>query len=134
MVQRLTYRRRLAYNTASNGRKIVKTPGGKLVYQEMAADTVDLLFLNLLTFIILNALSIHEGGPRSYLYERSSVSPVEHIFLRKLCSQISASEEGRFRPNLRRHQAAPSRCPRRPTPRSFQALPTTKDCTSLSYY
>merc|ERR1712083_443472 len=33
MVQRLTYRRRLAYNTASNARKIVKTPGGKLVYQ-----------------------------------------------------------------------------------------------------
>ncbi len=35
MVQRLTYRRRLAYNTASNGRKIVKTPGGKLVYQRV---------------------------------------------------------------------------------------------------
>ena len=44
MVQRLTYRRRLAYNTASNGRKIVKTPGGKLVYQEMAAETVDAKF------------------------------------------------------------------------------------------
>merc|ERR1712109_119040 len=36
MVQRLTYRRRLAYNTSSNGRKIVKTPGGKLVYQRVA--------------------------------------------------------------------------------------------------
>merc|ERR1711957_146000 len=35
MVQRLTYRRRLAYNTTSNGRKIVKTPGGKLVYQKV---------------------------------------------------------------------------------------------------
>merc|ERR1712066_1064238 len=35
MVQRLTYRRRLAYNTSSNGRKIVKTPGGKLVYQHI---------------------------------------------------------------------------------------------------
>merc|ERR1712174_4899 len=35
MVQRLTYRRRLSYNTASNGRKIVKTPGGKLVYQNI---------------------------------------------------------------------------------------------------
>ncbi|XP_013385967.1 60S ribosomal protein L34 [Lingula anatina] len=32
MVQRLTYRRRLSYNTRSNQRKISKTPGGKLVY------------------------------------------------------------------------------------------------------
>merc|ERR1711976_153619 len=30
--QRLTYRRRLSYNTKSNRRKITKTPGGKLVY------------------------------------------------------------------------------------------------------
>ncbi|XP_071553117.1 large ribosomal subunit protein eL34-like [Panulirus ornatus] len=29
---RLTYRRRLSYNTPSNRRKIVKTPGGRLVY------------------------------------------------------------------------------------------------------
>merc|ERR1739848_395685 len=35
MVQRLTYRRRLAYNTTSNRRKIVKTPGGRLVYQSI---------------------------------------------------------------------------------------------------
>ncbi|GAX76512.1 hypothetical protein CEUSTIGMA_g3958.t1 [Chlamydomonas eustigma] len=33
MVQRLTYRRRHAYHTASNRTRIVKTPGGKLVYQ-----------------------------------------------------------------------------------------------------
>ncbi|CAG2118109.1 unnamed protein product [Medioppia subpectinata] len=32
MVQRLTYRRRLSYNTQSNRRRISKTPGGKLVY------------------------------------------------------------------------------------------------------
>merc|ERR1712018_112245 len=32
MVQRLTYRRRLSYNTKSNRRKISKTPGGRLVY------------------------------------------------------------------------------------------------------
>ncbi|KAL1936761.1 hypothetical protein VTP01DRAFT_895 [Rhizomucor pusillus] len=32
MVQRLTYRRRLSYNTRSNRVKVVKTPGGKLVY------------------------------------------------------------------------------------------------------
>merc|ERR1712042_34209 len=32
MVQRLTYRRRHSYNTKSNKVKIVKTPGGKLVY------------------------------------------------------------------------------------------------------
>ncbi|CAG5094817.1 Oidioi.mRNA.OKI2018_I69.XSR.g13889.t1.cds [Oikopleura dioica] len=37
MVQRLTYRRRLAYNTASNGRKIVKTPGGKLRVKKAAS-------------------------------------------------------------------------------------------------
>ena len=30
---RLTYRRRLSYNTTSNRVKVVKTPGGKLVYQ-----------------------------------------------------------------------------------------------------
>ncbi|CAL4063578.1 unnamed protein product, partial [Meganyctiphanes norvegica] len=29
---RLTYRRRLSYNTQSNRRHIVKTPGGRLVY------------------------------------------------------------------------------------------------------
>ncbi len=33
MVQRVTYRRRLSYNTASNQVKKVKTPGGKLVLQ-----------------------------------------------------------------------------------------------------
>uniref|UniRef100_H2XKS6 Large ribosomal subunit protein eL34 n=1 Tax=Ciona intestinalis TaxID=7719 RepID=H2XKS6_CIOIN len=32
MVQRLTYRRRLSYNTSSNRRRISKTPGGRLVY------------------------------------------------------------------------------------------------------
>eukprot|EP01122_Echinamoeba_exundans_P005123 TRINITY_DN15297_c1_g1_i1.p1 TRINITY_DN15297_c1_g1~~TRINITY_DN15297_c1_g1_i1.p1 ORF type:complete len:121 (+),score=39.85 TRINITY_DN15297_c1_g1_i1:34-396(+) len=33
MVQRLTYRRRHAYNTKSNSVKPVKTPGGRLVVQ-----------------------------------------------------------------------------------------------------
>ncbi|KAG5887477.1 hypothetical protein JTB14_008195 [Gonioctena quinquepunctata] len=33
MVQRLVFRRRLSYNTKSNRRHIVRTPGGKLVYQ-----------------------------------------------------------------------------------------------------
>uniref|UniRef100_A0A7S1M9W6 Large ribosomal subunit protein eL34 n=1 Tax=Alexandrium catenella TaxID=2925 RepID=A0A7S1M9W6_ALECA len=32
MVQRLTYRRKVRYNTQSNKQKIVKTPGGKLVF------------------------------------------------------------------------------------------------------
>uniref|UniRef100_A0AC34QND2 Large ribosomal subunit protein eL34 n=1 Tax=Panagrolaimus sp. JU765 TaxID=591449 RepID=A0AC34QND2_9BILA len=32
MVQRCTYRRRTSYNTASNGRRVVKTPGGKNVF------------------------------------------------------------------------------------------------------
>ncbi|KAK9462762.1 60S ribosomal protein eL34 [Lipomyces oligophaga] len=33
MAQRLTYRTRNSYNTRSNKVKVVKTPGGKLVYQ-----------------------------------------------------------------------------------------------------
>merc|ERR1711953_1012011 len=33
MVQRITYRRRLSYNTNSNRRKKARTPGGKLVFQ-----------------------------------------------------------------------------------------------------
>merc|ERR1712079_187797 len=33
MVQRVTYRRRLSYNTRSNRRKIVRTPGGRLTFQ-----------------------------------------------------------------------------------------------------
>ncbi|CAI4228429.1 unnamed protein product [Auanema sp. JU1783] len=33
MAQRVTYRRRLSYNTKSNKTRIVKTPGGRLVYQ-----------------------------------------------------------------------------------------------------
>ncbi|KAF4516936.1 hypothetical protein B566_EDAN008025 [Ephemera danica] len=33
MVQRLVYRRRLSYNTTSNRRRVVRTPGGRLVYQ-----------------------------------------------------------------------------------------------------
>ncbi|CAB4057747.1 RP-L34e [Lepeophtheirus salmonis] len=33
MVQRITYRRRLSYNTKSNRRKVIRTPGGKLVFQ-----------------------------------------------------------------------------------------------------
>merc|ERR1712014_472877 len=32
MVQRITYRRRLAWNTSSNQRRVSKTPGGKLVF------------------------------------------------------------------------------------------------------
>ena len=32
MVQRLTYRRHVPWNTKSNKTRIVKTPGGKLVY------------------------------------------------------------------------------------------------------
>ena len=31
-MQRLTLRRRLSYNTKSNRRKVVKTPGGRLTY------------------------------------------------------------------------------------------------------
>ena len=38
MVQRITYRRRLSYNTKSNKRKVVRTPGGKLVFQVSWTD------------------------------------------------------------------------------------------------
>jgi large subunit ribosomal protein L34e len=33
MAQRLTLKRRLSYNTLSNKRRVVKTPGGRLTYQ-----------------------------------------------------------------------------------------------------
>uniref|UniRef100_A0A8D2PQN4 Ribosomal protein L34 n=1 Tax=Zosterops lateralis melanops TaxID=1220523 RepID=A0A8D2PQN4_ZOSLA len=32
MVQRLTYRRRLSYNTASNKTRLSRTPGNRIVY------------------------------------------------------------------------------------------------------
>ncbi|KAG0060671.1 60S ribosomal protein L34, partial [Linnemannia elongata] len=32
MAQRLTYRRRLSYNTKSNRTRVVKTPGGRLTW------------------------------------------------------------------------------------------------------
>ena len=33
MIKPITYCRRLSYNTKSNKRKVVRTPGGKLVFQ-----------------------------------------------------------------------------------------------------
>jgi large subunit ribosomal protein L34e len=35
MAQRVTLRTRKSYNTKSNRRRLVKTPGGKLVYQKV---------------------------------------------------------------------------------------------------
>ena len=35
MAQRVTIRKRTPYNTNSNRRRIVKTPGGKLVYHHI---------------------------------------------------------------------------------------------------
>ncbi|CAE6394215.1 unnamed protein product [Rhizoctonia solani] len=35
MAQRVTIRKRTPYNTKSNRRRVVKTPGGKLVYQHL---------------------------------------------------------------------------------------------------
>lgn len=35
MVQRVTYRRRNGYNTKSNRVRVVKTPGGRLVYHHL---------------------------------------------------------------------------------------------------
>merc|ERR1712146_621323 len=39
MVQRLTYRRRHCYATRSNVTRVVRTPGGKLVFQYMKKKT-----------------------------------------------------------------------------------------------
>ena len=41
MAQRVTYRRRLSYNTKSNKIRVVKTPGGKLavLYRKKTANT-----------------------------------------------------------------------------------------------
>ncbi|KAJ3329194.1 60S ribosomal protein L34 [Blyttiomyces sp. JEL0837] len=38
-MQRVTYRRRLSYNTKSNKHRVVKTPGGRLVYQRVRKNT-----------------------------------------------------------------------------------------------
>lgn len=35
MVQRVVYRRRNTYNTASNKQRIIRTPGNKLVYHHV---------------------------------------------------------------------------------------------------
>lgn len=35
MAQRVTLRKRTPYNTTSNRRRVVKTPGGKLVYHHL---------------------------------------------------------------------------------------------------
>ena len=35
MAQRVTIRKRTPYNTTSNRRRVVKTPGGKLVYHHL---------------------------------------------------------------------------------------------------
>ncbi|KAL9673597.1 hypothetical protein QQ045_029858 [Rhodiola kirilowii] len=35
MVQRLTYRKRHSYSTKSNQNRVIKTPGGELVYQTL---------------------------------------------------------------------------------------------------
>jgi len=42
MVARLTYRKHIRYNTKGNKQKIVKTPGGKLVFQQLknSKDTI----------------------------------------------------------------------------------------------
>merc|ERR1711937_505224 len=75
MVQRLTYRRRLSYNTASNGRKIVKTPGGKLVYQNIGK------FASVPNVLILASPSeelsapAHANWPRCQNAPRPSLAP-----------------------------------------------------------
>ena len=58
MVQRVTYRRRLSYNTKSNKTKLIRTPGGKLVLQVRSGrHTVNHLGPEAI-FIIL---SCHDG-------------------------------------------------------------------------
>ena len=58
MVQRVTYRRRLSYNTKSNKTKLIRTPGGKLVLQvRFGRHTVDRLDLE----AVLSILFSHDG-------------------------------------------------------------------------
>lgn len=54
MVQRLTYRRTLSYNTSSNKRKIVKTPGGRLVYQRIGKAVSTDINVRLVAKIIIS--------------------------------------------------------------------------------
>jgi len=61
MAQRVTLRKRQPYNTSSNRRRVVKTPGGKLVYhtsknllQHLNAVTAVLLFQASLLFAHAN--------------------------------------------------------------------------------
>ncbi|ORX52990.1 60s ribosomal protein l34-b [Piromyces finnis] len=38
MVQRVTFRRRLSYNTKSNNNRVVKTPGNRLVFHHISKN------------------------------------------------------------------------------------------------
>ena len=55
MVQRVTYRRRLSYNTKSNKTKLIRTPGGKLVLQvRFERHMVDRLGLEAVLIILFS--------------------------------------------------------------------------------
>ena len=55
MVQRVTYRRRLSYNTKSNKTKLIRTPGGKLVLQvRFERHKVDRLGLEAVLIILFS--------------------------------------------------------------------------------
>lgn len=47
MAQRVTLRKRQPYNTSSNRRRVVKTPGGKLVVHHLKKKAVSILIWRL---------------------------------------------------------------------------------------
>merc|ERR1712137_184506 len=88
MVQRLTYRRSLSYNTSSNKRKIVKTPGGRLVYQRIGkaakapvcGDTGNVL------------RGIKAGRPRQLAQYSKRQKTVTRAYGGSLCAPLSDPE------------------------------------------
>lgn len=78
MVQRLTYRRTLSYNTSSNRRKIVKTPGGKLVYQHIS-KAVCYLFINYFKNLFLYFLRPKHPNAVTLASPSAVSRPVVHV-------------------------------------------------------
>lgn len=57
MAQRVTIRKRTPYNTTSNRRRVVKTPGGKLVVHHIKKLAVSRAFSNRLSFVCSKVLT-----------------------------------------------------------------------------
>merc|ERR1712046_96043 len=75
MVQRLTYRRTLSYNTSSNKRKIVKTPGGRLVYQRIGKAAKAPYAVTPVLFSVVSKLVVHVNWHNTQNAKRLSLVP-----------------------------------------------------------